>query len=139
MLQNIPDDIKRDSTVVRIRGELYVGQPPDTVARQLIWYVGMVVVSEDAMSAAGASLPDPEFDDADWMYYRSGFYRTGIYEDSAGALREVDPGRYLEVDSKAMRKLPEDNRTLAYVFKNDASSDDTIRQAISARILLKRA
>jgi len=139
MLALIPDDVKRDSTIVRIRGELVlrVGASAGGAGATIIWYAGMVPVTEQAMAAGSASLPDPELDDGDFMWHDMGLYlQDTVRNDADSADLEVANTRYIEIDSKAMRKLNEDNQTLAYVFKNDASSSETVRQSIAARILL---
>ncbi len=140
MLSLVPDDIKRDSTIVRIRGEMFVqiNGTSGGGTKNVVWYAGMVVVSEDAMGVGGSSLPDPELDDGDWMWHDMGFMRTNVVRNDADTA-DLERGgiRYIEVESKAMRKLMEDNKTLAYIFKNDASSSSAVTQSIAARILLK--
>jgi len=104
----------------------------------VIWYAGLIVVNQQSADVGGASAPDPEDDEADWMWYRTGFHLPGFRDDDAGTglLHEMTP-RYMEIDNKSARKLNENNKTLLYVFKNDASSGQIISQAISLRMLLK--
>ena len=127
---------RTDVTITRIRGELFVDAPNDTnvVAGELD--MGLIVVTNQAFAAGAGSLPDPALENADWLWWKHVRYISGFYEDNAGAQRIFNATRYFEVDSKAQRKLDEENKTLVWVVKNQGGS--TLRTGLGVRTLLKR-
>ena len=82
-------------------------------------------------------MPDPEIDNGDFLWFTVGHIGDVLYEDSTGVQRVVRQTRYFMVDSKAQRKMNEENRTLAFVFRNDAGSA-AVNVAFGIRTLLKR-
>ena len=131
----IPDDLRVGATLIRIRGELLVASedaPQDTAPN--IWAAGIMIATNEAVGVGLTALPDPGIDDADWLWHQAGYQATPT--STIGSTGNVDP-RYILIDNKAMRKLPESNKTVVFVFKNSINSNTSIRVGISTRMLLK--
>ena len=137
----VSSDVKRDATITRVRGEVMVEMSPAAFSGAIgFYYQGLVVVTADAFNSGVGALPDPETDEGDWMWYNSGSIRIPTRRNDADTAElESRAIRYIELDTKAQRKLPENNRLLCYVFKNDGASNRALNVAIQARTLLKRA
>ena len=103
------------------------------VDSQIIWYAGIVVGHENLLNA----LPDPENDDADWMWHRMGYLVPHIRSNDADSATIRDPAtpRYITIDNKAKRKLVNEEMKVIFVFKNDVSSDDDVEVGLAARLL----
>ncbi len=129
-------DERRGATVTRVRGEMVVWTALKTAAstQQAIWYAGIIVGHENLLT----TIPDPELDDADWLWYRTGYLVHPTRADDAGTASLFDGiHRYIEVDNRSQRKMLSQESVVLFVFKNDASSDFTVQVGMAARVLIK--
>ena len=106
-------------TIMRVRGAIVVMMDPSAADVAMTAAVGMILASDDAITAGAASLPSPSDDlDAEWLWH--GFFPlrsiTGVQSDIVG-------GQVIqrEIDSKAMRKF-KGNQQLAIVADSVISS-----------------
>jgi len=136
LLSSRSDQQRTDVTVTRVRGEVAVGAPDDG-STPIQVFMGIMVVTQQAAAGASSATPDPEIDNADWLWFRAIHLLNTFQEDSAGANRVVKLPRYIEVDSKAQRKMNEENKTLVHIVKVEAASA-AIVLSMSFRTLLKR-
>ncbi len=118
-------------TVVRTRGDVSI--IPDSAAAdvRITGAYGLAVVSDRAFAAGVASVPGP-FSDASWdgwFVWRS-FNYSLQFADSTGFIQEQ---MSQEVDSKAMRKVTEDE-TIVLVAESQGSAFDI---SMPLRLLLK--
>ena len=125
--------MKTDSTIVRIRGEMVVWRNSvyPSVADQVIWYAGIVVGHENLLGA----LPDPELDDADWMWYTTGYSVPELISNGSGGTLRAGPPRHIIIDNRAKRKLVNEEAKALFVFKNDVASDEDIDVGVAVRML----
>ena len=122
--------------MTRIRGELVVwmGNSFGTAAEQAVWYAGIIAGHENLQT----TLPDPELDDADWMWHDMGFLVHTTRENDAGSGDLLDSvPRYITIDNKAQRRMKSAEDTLLFVLKNDTSSNVSIFTGIAARVLMR--
>ncbi len=133
LLTGLSEDLTTDSTLVRVRGELVVWRSTRAgVADEMaIWYAGITAGHENIISAT----PDPELDDADWLWYNTGYVLPATRSDGGVDKFEIAP-RFIMIDNKSMRKLPVLESSLVFAFKNDASSDLDVEVGLAVRMLL---
>ena len=132
-------------TVVRIRGELLVMLLTSNAAGNgFSGAFGIGVASADATAVGVTAVPNP-IDDEDWdgwMYHRYFHLRSATALVAADAAKQVDGGNAcqaclrLEVDSKAMRKLPE-NMGLFASIQVVISGVASMSHDFNSRILIK--
>ena len=125
--------ITRDATVVRIRGVLGVMQTG--IGTQVTWTAGLIVCNTDQVATAGA-MPNPASEDADWIWHYG--QRNFCQRDAGGGLNNINPV-YVTIDNKSMRKMKENEKTLALCMFNHTLSDSSISYSLLLRILIKRA
>jgi len=128
-------DERKAATVTRVRGEMVLKlNPRGALAEQCIWYAGIIVGHENLLT----TLPDPEIDEADWMWYQTGYLVTQVRSNDAGTadLRDGDV-RYITIDNRSQRKMLSEESVAIFVFKNDSSSDAAINMGFAARVLVK--
>ncbi len=138
MAVDLASDERKGATVTRIRGEMVIWS---TVANglaatvQAIWFAGMILGHENLLT----TVPDPELDDADWMWYQTGYVVPGLQENDAGSAttHQFNPPRYITLDNRSQRKMLSQEARLLFVFKNDTSSDFDVQVGIAARVLIK--
>jgi len=100
-----------DGTVVRIRGEIAANLEPIAAVSQIT--LGMIVVTRDAFDAGVAAIPSPAIDTgADWIWWGTMHFQNNTAFNTAEKLVR------LEVNNKAMRKLPGVNKALVLVIQN---------------------
>ena len=124
------------STVTRIRGEMVVWATAATfpALNQAIWFAGIIVGHENLLT----TVPDPELDDADWMWYQTGYFVPDLVEDDAGVQTLLQfPARYVTLDNRSQRKMLSEDSVVLFVIKNDASSDFAFNVGLTARVLVK--
>jgi len=89
------------STVVRVRGTIWVASDQASVSEEPFGAIGIAIVSEQARAAGVASLPLPVANEGSdlWFMYQAfqGYFATG---------QGVTWQRY-DFDTRAMRKLEE--------------------------------
>jgi len=120
-------------TVVRTRGEVSLGPGAGVESDvEIVAAYGLCVVSDQALAAGAASIPDP-FDDAGWdgwFVWRS----IHLTQEASGTPATITLNSVQqEVDSKAMRKVS-DNESIILMA---ASQGGAFRIAMSVRLLLK--
>ncbi len=130
----IDSEFRTGGTLLRSRGEMSISSiDAPAVDTPNVWAAGLVVVNNEAAVAGSGSLPDPGVDDADWLWFASGYFASSVSLAAVGV--EARP-RYIPIDSKAMRKFHESNKTIAFVFSNSSSSDNAMLVGISVRLLV---
>ena len=95
--------VSSSSTLLRIRGNLLVKATPDAVADNTVVGLGMGIITTDAATIGGTSVPGPLGDpDWDWVWHQYVPLDAG-----QAALAGDDIGTFVRVpiDSKAMRKM----------------------------------
>ena len=96
------------ATLLRSRGNLLVVAVPDSANDVDTVGLGLIVVHSNALTAGGASLPGPIKDEgADWLWHQ---YVPVDAIDAAVAVGDnIGTVIRVEVDSKAMRRIPSDH------------------------------
>jgi len=95
-----------DNTVLRIRGNVLIVATPNAAGDSDNLCMGFAVVTDNAASASGAAVPSPVDDLTSdiWLWHQvvplNAAGATAIANDSIGSVIRV------EIDSKAMRKMP---------------------------------
>jgi len=103
-------------TIVRSRGVVSIN-PVTAADAQIVGAFGIAIVSDQALAAGIASIPGPLNDSGwdGWFVWRS-FAFTQTQLDATGSLIQ---SIQLEIDSKAMRKVS-DNESLVAVAESQA-------------------
>jgi len=120
-----------DSTVVRIRGDYsaILDLSSGTTANR--FYVGMMVVSEEAAAAGTGSVPVLSVDTgADWLYWRS--HPIG----GSGVTTDLSQLLQTQVDNRSMRKLMGVNRRLVLKVENGANVGLQFNFALRTLVML---
>ncbi len=136
LISTVDEDELDDSTVTRIRGEMVVwANGRAQVDQQVIGFAGIIAGHENLLT----TLPDPELDDADWMWYWTGFlvHNSESNDADSASLFPFRP-RYIPIDNRSQRKLRSKESALIFIFKNDVSSNITVNVGIATRTLLLR-
>ncbi len=118
-------------TIVRARGQVSVAPDVASADVDIVGAIGMGVVTEEAFAAGEASIPGP-FGGADWdgwFVWRSFSMR---YEFHTAASTLLLDQRW-EVDSKAMRKVPQ-GLTIVLMAESQTGAYDL---SMPIRLLLK--
>ena len=107
-------------TVIRTRGIFTIASDQSSANELQIGALGICVVSDIAAAAGVASIPGPATNAAwgGWMVHQ---YFARFYEVITAVGVAADFGTSFEVDSKAMRKVDENDR-LVVVVENSASA-----------------
>ncbi len=101
-----------DSTVVRIRGEFTGRLDTANNAPSNRFYVGIIVVSDEAAAVGATAVPRPSIDTAaDWIYWSA----HPLIGNAGNSLSEV---LRVVIDNKSARKLPGANKRLVLVVEN---------------------
>ena len=98
-----------EATILRSRGQCLLACTPNAVADVEVIGLGIIVVSESAFAAGAASLPGPiaDISSDSWLYHSlHGFDAVAA---TAGDGQSITLNERVEIDSKAMRRLPEGN------------------------------
>jgi len=96
------------ATLLRSRGNLFLSGTPDAAADIDVAAVGLIVVHTNALTAGGVSLPGPIADaGADWLWHQ--YVPLDASGATAGDPAGIGFNRWIEVDSKAMRRIPTDH------------------------------
>ncbi len=114
-------------TVRRIRMSVLYSSDQNAASETSLGAVGAAVVEATAVGIGITALPDPITDIQDdiWVMFQG--LHTRISFVSGGGL--VEPaGMSVEIDSKAMRKLPP-GKVLVFVVANESSSFGALIQA----------
>ncbi len=107
-------------TLLRSRGQLNLMANPDTATDEGVVALGIIVVHSNAASIGGTSLPGPSRDPgADWLWHRYvPLLNTFGASSPANAWGSLLSDR-IEVDSKAMRRVPPDH-TVALIVEGSS-------------------
>ena len=98
-------------TLLRSRGELLVSGSPDAATDITVVGLGLIVVSEAAQSQGGLSIPGPINDvDADWLWHK--FVPLDAVSATAVDFDNTFASVRVELDSKAMRRVPTDSTVI---------------------------
>ncbi len=104
-----------------------------TVATQRpIGAIGAIVVNDRAITAGVASLPDPltDIDDDGWLVFQG--LHTAVKTASDIGFQE-NAGQVYEIDSKAMRHLP-DGKSLAFIVASGSADDARFQMIVRVYI-----
>ncbi len=107
-------------TLKRTRGLVSWGTDQQASPEQPLGAFGMCVVSEEAFAAGAASIPGPFTDDASdlWVVHQYMFHGFG-FATNVG-FQPADTTMY-NIDSKAMRKINEDERLVVMIENGNAT------------------
>ena len=122
-------------TVVRVRGLIYVQSDQVAADEQQFGGVGMAVVSDLAIAAGVASIPDPITNEDSDLWFMHRFFSYGMLIGSGAGTGVPTPnGTTFEFDSKAMRKV-EEGSDIAVVLANATAAG--FRYWLKFRLLVK--
>ena len=110
----------------------------NAASENVLGAVGCAVVEDTAVAVGIGSLPDPITDIADdfWFLFQGLHSRISI----RGTDGMTEPaGHILEVDSKAMRKLPTGKSMIVVVGNNSSTAGAIIQATIRVYTTLARA
>jgi len=103
-------------TLTRIRAILQLATTA-TAAAEIVVDFGIVVVTVQAFAAGVTAVPDPEDDDADFLWFHSVNVIKGHFREvSAGGFRQMPIT--IEVDNLAQRKIDGSEKRLVLTAKN---------------------
>ena len=101
-------------TIVRIRGFAFA-RPTAVNSLPLIYEAGIIVVTQPAFDSGNT--PDPENDDASWMYRETYVWSPhNVAENAAGSF--VTGIQLYQIDVRAKRRVDQADNTLAFAIKN---------------------
>jgi len=126
-------------TVVRIRGMLdFRLITTDVVRGGFTWAAGLGIVANDAFLVGTSALPQP-FDEVGWPGWL--WHNFGVMKSTVGALATSSlsaPSERIEIDTKAMRKLRQNEVLFMIVQVGEASgSASTMDVTGVTRVLVK--
>ena len=123
-------------TIVRTRGFMNIRlQAADAAGSGFTYAAGIGIVSLDAFTAGISSTPFP-FNDVNWPGWL--WHHMGVFKSPVGALT-VGAGladQHIEIDSKAMRKLRQNEVMFASVQVGEVATA-TLVVEIMTRVLVK--
>ena len=102
-------------TIVRIRGFEAVRPTGGSFTVARIYDSGILVVTQPGFDAG--AFPDPENDDASWMYRNSPIWTPNLVSETSSGVFSPGHQMYM-VDVKAKRRSDQADNTLVYVIKN---------------------
>ena len=125
---------KRPFTIVRTH--MLIGVVTDQVVATEDFFgaVGMCVVSDQASAAGAASVPTPDTDAASDLWFLHQYY-MGEFRFGTNVGFQNRSERQYQIDSKAMRKVNEDEDVLVIAELNTTGSGHTV--SIAGRLLIK--
>ena len=104
-------------TVIRTRGNFSIASDQDIATELQIGAFGICVVTQQAAGIGITAIPHPVADAAwgGWLYHR---YFAFQFDFGTGVGFISDMAHQIEIDSKAMRKVDEDDRLVTLVENN---------------------
>jgi len=99
-------------TLLRSRGNVLLSATPDAATDSDMVGLGLIVVHSNAVAVGGTALPGPLNDmGADWLWHQF------VPLNAGGDTALDDPSfgqytRYIEIDSRAMRRVPPDHEVV---------------------------
>ena len=123
------------STIMRIRGEVWVGADPDGAGNASIVGVGLILVNNDALAIGVTAIPGPLLDiGSSWIWHTTFNLFSG--DAIAQDFFDISQNARREIDSKAMRKF-EPNMSLVFVAENQTNGGAAVWDwGASCRVLL---
>ena len=94
---------------------------------------GIVIVGLDAFPAGGVALPFVTEDHADWMFWDT---RTLVASRDVTDKDEMNTNGFLQIRNKSMRKMRENNQTLALISGADLLQQTTCQVFVGGRALI---
>ncbi len=122
------------STIVRVRGMVFVTSDQTAASELTFGALGMAVVSEQARVAGLAAVPTPITEEASDLWFVHQFFGDSI--GVATAIGLVGLGTPTFFDSKAMRKLEGDDSQAIVVLMENASATAGLEYVLKFRILV---
>ena len=116
----------RDFTLVRLRG-LMGCRPASNFTNLNTYNIGIVVVTLQAFQAS-AGTPDPEDDEASWLYQKTVVWTPNLMAETAAGVFAAGYMMF-EIDARAMRKLPAAEQRVVFRIKN--------RQAVTSEFFIE--
>ncbi len=105
---SVAESAGQQNTLLRSRGQILVQATPDAASDAEVMGFGLIVVHSNALAIGTTSLPGPIADiGADWLWYD--FVPFDAVVDTAGSANDRGIIHRLEIDSKAMRRVPNDH------------------------------
>ncbi len=99
-------------------------------------FAGIVLVGVEAFAAGGVSLPDPQHDNADWMWWDTLPVQDAKIETAAGAFDHYSFTDFL-IDNASMRRVRGSHQELALIISNTGAPAN-MAVSWAARILVLR-
>ena len=120
-------------TVIRVRGTFGWASDQEAATEVQLGAVGICVVTEQAATIGITAVPHPNTDAAwgGWLWHS--YYKSKVFFNTGSAMN-FDPLHVITIDSKAMRKVDEDERLL-FIIEN--STGEGVDVASNFRILSK--
>jgi len=136
LAQVIPTAGSPTLTIRRIRMSVLFSSDQAAATESPIGAIGAAVLNDTAIAVGVASLPDPVTDiqDDTWMMFQ-GLHSKVV---TAGTLGFTESGNLFEIDSKAMRKLPE-GMSLAFIAAVGSAQGASIQAVIRVYTTQARA
>ena len=122
------------STVVRWRGMFHARSDQSASSELFQGAIGIAIVSEIAGAAGAASIPGP-VTDGDWDGWFGWWGLVGEFELATAVGFDGDSGYRVDMDTKAMRKIPSDSSLV--VMAENASGSTGFDITMQARALFK--
>jgi len=128
-----------NQTIVRTRGRLLLYLTAAAgIDQGEIWAFGICVVTENAVGVGITAVPDPIADMAwdGWLVYEQGVL---LARDATPLTDAPGPNsvQYIEIDSKAMRKLHESDSVVGVLANTEIGGSSTMSADLQTRILTK--
>ena len=110
---------------MRMVGDVVVR--PASAAGSVFFQFGIITLNDDAADALAT--PEPWEDPANWLFEKAGFVRMTDVNDGS------QYGRFA-IDSKSRRRLPQADRSLVAIMRNDSSSSVSLDYYLSIKALV---
>ncbi len=123
-------------TLIRTRGWASFHFDPTSIADTFNVGIGLGVYSSDAFTIGATAMPGPLTDaDYDWIFHTTLVFGPAFSATEDGT--NIRNNHWLEVDSKAMRKI-KPNQTIGWIAEGDVlSGGGTVDLSVSTRYLFK--
>ena len=125
-----------EPTIVRIRGifSVYLTSSAATTS-SVTFTAGLALLTSRALLAANVPRPGTEIDYDGWMWWTAGHFTNHNVTVDYGSPHVA---QRIEIDSKAMRKVSNDEALVCVVQTENSVGSESIKVALSARVLVKR-
>ena len=122
-------------TIVRTRGIITVGPDQTANNENIFGALGMCIVSDQAVAIGITAIPTPITDSSSDLFFLHQYFASGVRVADATGIANLT--RTFHFDSKAMRKVSED-QTLVVTVEN-SSATTGLEYILQFRMLLKLA